>query len=91
MDIIMKAIGDEHIPSKGLYQGLFLNNKNTGNRTIVFETGTVYIGEWLNNKYHGFGVLIKGNKEKYEGYLRKNLKHGKRKHISITGMILEGV
>ncbi len=37
-----------------------------------------YEGEFKNNKYHGFGVLVDGL-ERYEGYFSKGLKNGSGK------------
>lgn len=40
-------------------------------------TNQQYIGDWKENKMHGYGVKIYDNKDKYEGYWVNGLRDGK--------------
>ena len=43
------------------------------------KTGEIYEGEFVNDKRSGYGVLLKKNDYKYEGYWKDNDAHGKGK------------
>lgn len=40
-------------------------------------TSQQYIGDWKENKKHGYGIKIYDNKDKYEGYWDNDLRNGK--------------
>lgn len=40
-------------------------------------TNQQYIGDWKENKKHGYGIKIYDNKDKYEGYWDNDLRNGK--------------
>ena len=40
-------------------------------------TSQQYIGDWKKNKKDGYGVKIYSNKDKYEGYWKNDMRHGK--------------
>lgn len=42
----------------GEYKGEMLNGKRNGFGVCKYENGSVYMGEWKDNKYHGKGKLI---------------------------------
>lgn len=41
------------------------------------RTGDVYVGDFLANKFHGFGILHYGNGDAFHGLWRDGLRHGK--------------
>lgn len=65
-----------------------------GNGKYIDENGNVYIGNFENNNYHGFGVMEYYYNEfgflRYEGFWNNNCKQGKGKMIFIDGSIYEG-
>jgi hypothetical protein len=42
-----------------------------------WSTSQQYIGDWKDNKKHGYGIKIYSNKDKYEGYWDNDLRNGK--------------
>lgn len=42
----------------GEYNGEMLNGKRCGYGVCKYENGSIYMGEWKDNKYHGKGKLI---------------------------------
>lgn len=49
-----------------------LNDPNT----VKLDNGSVYQGEMLKGKFHGFGVLCNPNRERYEGEWKQGMKNG---------------
>lgn len=52
----------------GVYQGSFSTTSSrvkSGYGTMWWKDGTVYQGQWLNNKYNGRGQLVEGNKSSF--------------------------
>lgn len=56
--------------------GTLCNGFQEGKGKYVYENGDVYVGEFLNNNFQGFGTLIM-RKYKYIGYFNKGKLHGK--------------
>lgn len=50
--------------------------KRDPNEEKNWETGTVYKGEWQNNKKHGYGIQVWSNGNKYEGDWAKGFREG---------------
>ena len=46
-----------HHTALGTYRGEFVNGKKHGQGQFQYANGDVYVGEWRENLYHGFGVL----------------------------------
>ena len=56
-----------------------LEAQRLGNKTAeeMFKVGDRYVGDWQENKKHGFGVLTRaGSGEKYEGYWENDMQCG---------------
>lgn len=70
------------------------NNQRTGNGRCVFPQGSVYDGEWLNNKKHGFGTYTFSSTSSpvasYEGYFSHGKLHGKGSITYRSGAIFIG-
>eukprot|EP00735_Rhodelphis_limneticus_P001251 TRINITY_DN11834_c0_g1::TRINITY_DN11834_c0_g1_i1::g.16518::m.16518 TRINITY_DN11834_c0_g1::TRINITY_DN11834_c0_g1_i1::g.16518 ORF type:complete len:324 (+),score=18.06,sp/Q5PPV3/MORN3_XENLA/38.01/6e-33,MORN/PF02493.15/0.00026,MORN/PF02493.15/3.7e-05,MORN/PF02493.15/4.1e-06,MORN/PF02493.15/0.00043,MORN/PF02493.15/6e-08,MORN/PF02493.15/0.0053,MORN/PF02493.15/29,NVEALA/PF14055.1/0.16 TRINITY_DN11834_c0_g1_i1:82-972(+) len=46
----------------------------------LYRNGDVYSGEWLDDKRHGFGVLMCPNGDRYEGFWQNDKKEGEGKY-----------
>lgn len=58
---------------------------------IEFHDGTIYSGSWsYNGKKHGYGIFIKPDGSKYEGYWNDDRIHGKGRFIDKLGNYYEG-
>ncbi|XP_041374852.1 alsin-like isoform X2 [Gigantopelta aegis] len=78
------------------YEGCFKDGQRFGHG--VFRQGqhmssiaNIYIGEWLQDKRHGYGVqddILKG--EKYMGMWQDDCCHGKGIVVTLDGMYFEG-
>jgi len=42
-----------------------------------WKTSQQYVGDWKDNKKHGYGILIYDNRDKYEGNWKNDNRHGK--------------
>eukprot|EP01050_Picozoa_sp_SAG11_P001925 SAG11_NODE_91_length_17102_cov_37.671343_16_plen_120_part_00 len=42
----------------------------------MYADGDVYEGEFLNDKRHGFGVLVRANQDRFEGNWADDMKEG---------------
>ncbi len=50
------------------YDGDWKEDMLTGNGTMIWKSGVKYVGQWLNNKNHGYGVRHFANNSKAERY-----------------------
>lgn len=50
---------------KETYQGEIKNNSKQGTGIFEMENGDIYLGEWDKDAYHGEGILISHNGERY--------------------------
>ena len=66
------------------YSGKFTmkNGKPTGEATITFANGNVYIGQVLNGKPHGCGKMTYTRGDTYEGNWQYGMKSGIGKYTS---------
>eukprot|EP01032_Pedospumella_encystans_P039212 gene39212-biopygen17190 len=56
------------------FEGLLVNaNKKHGKGEIKYPDGSVYEGEWVNNKRHGAGRLTSATGEVFEGVFEKDV------------------
>lgn len=68
-----------------------LENNNIEKRDeVTFKNGAKYIGEWLGNKKHGFGIQQWTDGARYEGEWKLNKACGKGKFWHVDGDIFEG-
>lgn len=58
------------------YIGFFLAGKKHGTGTEVTSVGRTYTGEWENDKYHGPGRLVYGDRRVREGTFYHGRLHG---------------
>jgi hypothetical protein len=49
------------------------------------------MGDWQNDIYHGYGMYIYHEGERYEGELVEGMKEGEGKYFYINGKVYEGI
>lgn len=60
------------------YEGLKWRGKRNGEGKFSYSEGSVYVGEWKDNKMHGFGSLTYPNGcTAYEGQWQDDEFHGR--------------
>jgi hypothetical protein len=69
-----------HLDPKGRYKKSLTN----------LEEGITYLGEWVDDKPDGFGVLTYPDGRRYEGAMLKGLRHGYGKLLRTDGSTYEG-
>lgn len=58
---------------------------------MTYPDGTVYNGEWEENKRHGQGVYTYKNGDFYDGSWKEGHKHGKGRYIFANkGIMYDG-
>lgn len=50
-----------------VYDGQFVDGKQTGQGILRWANGNVYQGNWLNGNRHGSGILTWPNGNRYDG------------------------
>ena len=60
-------------PDGAKYEGLWLENKASGNGRFEHINGDVYDGDWLDDKANGYGIYKHANGALYEGNWKDNL------------------
>ena len=71
-----------------------LRLKNSGraqHRPVLVRNGILYIGNWFEDKFNGFGVLYR-HKERsyYEGYFVDGKEHGAGRKVYENGSVVRG-
>jgi len=66
-------------PNCHKYKGQIKNGKRSGKGIYINSDGQKYNGDWLNNRYHGYGTL-NFNGKKYEGEFKNGKRNGKGIH-----------
>ena len=59
------------------YKGTIDQNKRSGKGILFHDLNTIYDGEWLNDLFHGHGVLYLKNLNIYEGWFAAGKREGK--------------
>lgn len=65
--------------------------KNRIEKTINYDSGTVYVGETLNGQIDGFGRMTFSDGNMYEGYFSNGKRNGKGKFTWKSGAFYEGL
>ena len=78
--VLVSANGDQ-------YAGDWKNDTRTGrgNKTYARGDFSRYEGDWVNGKWHGYGVLTDNIGSRYEGHFKEDKKHGEGVFVSKTG------
>jgi hypothetical protein len=69
------------------YLGQWANGARHGRGTYSFPYGSVFFGEFQDDKIHGSGVLTWANGSRYVGRWRDGLRHGLGKEYQPSGSI----
>ncbi len=76
----------------GTYKGFFNNGNLQGMGRFDYQNGSIYDGDWRDNKKHGRGRMIEGDgRSIYNGEWENDLKHGRGTFIQKGTYIIEGV
>ena len=60
-----------------VFEGYIVNGEKNGRGRMIYEDGTVYVGTWKNDKYHGYGTETDtGAGYSYAGEWSEDKKHG---------------
>ncbi len=59
------------------YVGSIVNGKRNGKGRSSYADGTIYDGNWVEDKREGFGVFTWPNGMKFEGEFKNNVRYGK--------------
>jgi hypothetical protein len=68
-----KAVGSEELPAAPpklvVYEGEMLQGERDGQGICLYNNGTLYEGQWKQNKEHGRGTLFSGDRQRtlYQG------------------------
>ncbi len=62
----------------------------TGYGEYVYPDGSKYVGDFLEGKFHGKGVLYLSKGDKYVGHWRENMKEGLGRYTFSTGQTYKG-
>ena len=65
-----------NVKEKGKLKSFSILNDSILNRIYNYANGDKYVGDWKVDKFHGFGIYIFCNGERYEGQLLKGQKNG---------------
>ena len=72
------------------YEGNIINGIKDGFGKLKFKDGTIYEGEFKDDKYNGKGKIIYSDNSEYEGEFHNNLKEGQGIFKWADGKIFEG-
>lgn len=66
--------------------------RKSGWGRMYYEDGSVYEGEWYDDKRHGQGMFRTADENRYEGEWQDDKKHGHGKYYFLDkGQVYEGV
>jgi len=68
--------GKDSKTSGDKYVGNWQNGKCNGQGVYFFADGASYVGEFIDNTFEGYGILINPKNERYEGYWKTGQKEG---------------
>lgn len=82
----------ETLENDGKYEGEWSLAKNLrhGKGTQVWHDGSIYEGQWRNDKAHGFGRLIHADGDVYEGQWVEDKAHGQGVYTHTDGAQYSG-
>ena len=93
-------MGKKRYPNRDVYEGEFLDGVREGNGKLTYhQKGDVYVGEFQNNMFHGFGVYSWGDflengvwvrGRRYEGSWAKGRRFGDGIYFSGYGDSYDG-
>ena len=90
---------EHRFPTGDVYVGETVHGRREGRGSYYYANGDVYVGEFLDNVFHGVGVLRKGDFREcgrpcsgrsYQGEFARGLRHGRGKLATGFGDLYEG-
>lgn len=73
-----------------MYNGEFKNGLKCGEGFLDYNNGETYIGQFLNDKPHGFGIFSSAIEGEYTGQFANGMREGTGKMVYTNGDIYEG-
>lgn len=71
---MVSSFGKLKYKNGNVYEGQLLNGKRSGNGTMTFANGDVYIGMWKNDQMNDFeGLYTYSNGNQYKGSFRHSV------------------
>mmetsp|Transcript_58877 Transcript_58877/g.164471 ORF Transcript_58877/g.164471 Transcript_58877/m.164471 type:complete len:307 (+) Transcript_58877:67-987(+) len=93
-DVGRKKFGFSHEEiddSKAYFEGQFKFDQRCGEGTLhSLETGAKYVGEFLNDQFHGHGEQTWPDGSRYRGQWKHGQKHGRAEFTSSDGLTYVG-
>jgi len=77
------------VSEDGTYDGMWVNDKQTGSGTKEWVEGDRYVGDWEGNRRYGYGVYTWPSGSMYDGYW-KTVMHGYGNYAWYDGRVYEG-
>lgn len=91
----LHGLGSARYPNGNLYEGFFKEGLRDGHGILkegrFLSSSSIYIGQWLQNKRHGYGVLDNEKEgEKYMGMWQDDCRHGNGIMVTLDDIYYEG-
>ncbi|KAL1434228.1 hypothetical protein MTO96_011869 [Rhipicephalus appendiculatus] len=91
----LHGLGSARYPNGNLYEGFFKDGLRDGHGILkegrFLSSSSIYIGQWLQNKRHGYGVLDNEKEgEKYMGMWQDDCRHGNGIMVTLDDIYYEG-
>lgn len=80
-------MADDGACYKGAVDG---DGKKTGEGRYIWADGSMYIGQWKKNRFHGIGTLAYADGGEYKGNWLNDRKHGHGKMSFANSDVYEG-
>lgn len=91
----LHGLGSARYPNGDCYEGFFKDGQRDGHGVLkegkYLSSSSIYIGQWCQNKRHGYGVLDNEREgEKYMGMWQDDVRHGKGIMVTLDDVYYEG-
>lgn len=91
----LHGLGSARYPNGDLYEGFFKDGLKDGHGILkegrYLSSSSIYIGQWQQNKRHGYGVLDNEKEgEKYMGMWHDDCRHGNGIMVTLDDIYYEG-
>ncbi|XP_064466211.1 alsin-like isoform X2 [Ornithodoros turicata] len=91
----LHGLGSARYPNGDTYEGYFKDGMRDGHGVLkegkYLSSSSIYIGQWCQNKRHGYGVLDNEREgEKYMGMWQDDLRHGNGIMVTLDDIYYEG-